>query len=81
MYVSLAQGTKEFVKSGDDLEVGARTVSVFLAQEESLQFYEGSNMDVQVNWTYLDASNTVRRAATKVKSIPVTKQLLKRVIE
>lgn len=82
VYVTLAQGYKLIEKTGADLEIETRTVSVFLTQEESLRLMEDSNCEVQINWTYLDIDGTtVRRAATKVKSIQISKQLLKRVIE
>lgn len=82
VYVTLAQGSKLIEKTGTDLEIETRTVSVFLTQKESLQLLEGSNCEVQINWTYLDLDGTtVRRAATKVKSIPISKQLLRREIE
>lgn len=81
IFVTLVQGVKMIEKTGDDLEVTARTVSVWLTQEESLGLSEGSNCEVQINWTYLDqGSQTVRRAATRVKSIPISKQLMRRVI-
>lgn len=83
VYVTLRQGSKEITKTGDDLEIDARTVNVFLKQEESLGLIETVNAEVQINWTYIDPTDgaTVRRAATKVKTIQITKQLLKRVIE
>ena len=83
VYVTIRQGSKEITKTGEDLEVAARVVNVFLNQEESLSLSETVDAEVQINWTYLDPvdNTTVRRAATKVKSIKVTKQLLKRVIE
>lgn len=87
VYVTLAQGSKlgsklMIEKTGADLEIETRTVSVFLTQKESLQLLEGSNCEVQINWTYLDIDGeTVRRAATKVKSIPISKQLLRREIQ
>lgn len=83
VYVTLAQGPKIIEKTGTDLEIETRTVSVFLTQEESLRLTEGPNCEVQINWTYLDPvdGKTVRRAATKVKAITISKQLLRRVIE
>lgn len=82
VYLSLVQGRTEIEKTEKDMEITANTVEVWLDQEESLKLVEGGfNCEVQINWTYLDANDTVRRAATKVKSIPITKQLLKRVIE
>ena len=83
VYVTIRQGSNEITKTGEDLDVSATVVSVFLSQEESLDLKETVDAEVQINWTYLDpVDNTrIRRAATKTKSIKVTKQLLKRVIE
>ncbi len=83
VYVTLSQGTKEITKTGEDLDVDGRTVSVWLRQEESMRLNDGGvKLKVQINWTYLDIDGeTVRRAATKIKTVPVTEQLLKRVIE
>lgn len=82
VYVTIAQGAKVIEKEGEDLEVGQKTVSVWLTQEESFKLSEGTNAEVQINWTYIDPvdNESVRRAATKVKSIQISKQLLKRVI-
>lgn len=82
VYVTFAQGMTVIQKSNDNLEIEARTVSVWLTQEESLKLADGSNCEVQINWTFLAADGeTVRRAATEVKTINIGKQLLKRVIE
>ena len=82
VYVTFGQGAKTIEKSGEALEVDGRTVSVWLEQKESLDLMEGKEVEIQVNWTYLDIDGeTIRRAATIPKSVPVTKQLLKRVIE
>lgn len=82
IYVSLAQGKCFYLeKSGDAIELTVpRTVEVWLSQEESISLAEGMPVEIQVNWTYLDGNGNVRRAATKPKSVQVTKQLLKRVI-
>ena len=82
IYFTLTQGSNAITKSGEDLEVGTRTVNVFLTQEESIDLIEGAGADIQLNWTYLDpgGSGIVRRAATKVKTIQITKQILRRVI-
>lgn len=80
VYVTVRQGVKEITVS-EGLEIDTpRTVNVFLTQEQSLSLAEG-NAEVQINWTYLDIDGvTVRRAATKLKTIPIDKQLLRRVI-
>jgi len=81
VYVTFVQGITVIQKSNDDLEIEARTVSVWLTQEESLKLADGSNCKVQINWTYLATDGEVRRAATEVKTINIGEQLLKRVIE
>lgn len=81
IYVTLAQSARTLTKTGDDIELTVpRTVAVWLTQEESLGLVE-SGMEVQLNWTYTDAGGNARRAATKPKTIQVTRQLLKEVIE
>lgn len=82
IYVSFAQGKCMYLeKTGDAIELdGQRTVMVWLSQEDSLSLNEREPLEIQVNWTYLDGNSNVRRAATKPKSVQVTKQLLKRVI-
>ena len=82
VYVTIRQGATEITKTGSDLQVSQRSVDVFLDQEESLKLKENTSAEVQINWTYLDSGDntTVRRAATKVKSIQIDRQLLKRVI-
>ena len=82
VYLTILQGRTEIEKTETDMEITANTVEVWLTQEESLKLADGSNCDVQINWTYLAADGeTVRRAATEVKTINIGKQLLKRVIE
>ena len=82
IYVTLVQGNLEITKTGEDVALTPpRTVSVWLTQEESLSLADSKQMEIQVNWTYTDLDSNTRRAATKVKTISVSKQLLKRVIE
>ena len=79
--VSLTQGCREIEKTGEDLTVTEHAIEVWLTQKESLSLSEGSSCEVQINWTYLDPDGeTVRRAATRVRSIPISKQLLMREI-
>ena len=80
IYVTFSQGSKKITKDGEDVTIdGTKTVSVWLTQEESLALSEGE-MEVQINWTYEDAYGNHRRAATVVKSICVTNQLLRRIL-
>ena len=82
VYVTFSQGMTRIEKANEDLEIEARAVSVWLTQEESMKLADGSVVEVQINWTFLAADGeTVRRAATEVKTIAIGKQLLKRVIE
>ena len=83
VYVTLSQGeTFNLTKTGADLDVEARVVRVYLTQIESLQLQISQTLNAQINWTYLDPDGiTVRRGATNVGGIPVTRQLLPEVIE
>ena len=80
VYVTIHQPSGSIELTGEDLAVQAQVVECYLSQELSLGLAEGK-ADVQINWTYLDVDGvTVRRDATKVKTIQIEKQLLKRVI-
>ena len=82
IYVTMEQGSIKYTKTGLDLDVETRTVKVWLSQEESLALTEGQPLSVQVNWTYLDADGvTIKRAATNVAKVNVSRQLLDEVIE
>ena len=82
VYVTFQQSNIVIEKTGESLDIGEKTVSVWLTQAESLKLSEGSDCAIQINWTYLDSDGvTCRRAATKVQTIRITRQLLKRVIE
>lgn len=82
VYVTLSQGDNfNVTKTGDDIEVDTRVVKCWLSQTESLQLAIGQALSVQINWTYLDTDGvTVRRAATNVGSVSVSRQLLPEVI-
>lgn len=83
IYVSIRQGKTTYIeKSGDYIELdGQRLVKVWLTQEESFRLTPGVMAWVQINWTYLDAYNNHRRAATRFAEIPITPQLLERVVQ
>ena len=81
VYFTICQGAKIITKSGEQLEVSGKTVSVFLDQEDSMSLREGQKAEVQLNWTYTDADGKSRRAATPVKEVTIGRQLLKQVIE
>lgn len=83
-YVSLEQGNKELTKTGDDLIiepiVGEETtdtaITFTLTQEESAFYDFGKSVSVQVNWI----SSAGVRDATEIKTIPVMRNLLDKVV-
>ena len=81
VYVTLEQNNTTLTKTGEELDVDARVVKVWLSQTESLALTEGQPLNIQINWTYVDADGvTVKRAATNVAKITITRQLLDEVI-
>lgn len=84
-YVSLEQGSKKLTKTGDDLiiepivgeETTDTSITFTLTQEESAFYDFGKSVSVQVNWI----SSAGVRDATEVKTIPVMRNLLDKVIE
>ena len=80
VYVSITQANTQIELSGDDLEVGAKTVSCWLSQEQSLRLVSGLAARVQVNWLYTDMGGVVQRRATEIGSIDIGEQLIKRVL-
>lgn len=83
--VTLEQGNVELTKKGTDLIVSTTTheqvtdtnIQFALTQEESASFRLNAQCSVQVNW--IDSSGV--RAATEIKSVPVMRNLLDKVIE
>lgn len=81
IFVSIVQGkTTIELKKEDLLEVDKNIIKFCLTQEQSLSLNEKIDVEIQVNWTYLDGNNVSRRGATKVKNINIDKQLLRRKI-
>ena len=64
-------------KTGEDLEITANEVDVYLSQEETLSFEADSNIEVQLNWTYVDG----RRACSNIIKVPVGRNLIGSVLE
>ena len=50
VYVTYKQGTKSLTKTGEDIEVEPKAVTVYLTQKETLTFKDGT-LESQVNWT------------------------------
>lgn len=77
VYATFEQyGSVRITKTGEDLVIGEKTVEVYMTQAETLRFMVGP-VDVQVNWTAAGG----KRAASDIKTIELTKQLLDEVIE
>lgn len=74
VYFTISQGSYEITKEVTPID--AHTVEVDLTQEESLGFKDGRAADLQLNWLY----DNGKRAATKVKSIVIDKQLYKEIM-
>ena len=85
VWVSLEQNKKKLEKKNSDLIITAEThgqqtdtnIILTLTQEESGSFDFGKSCSVMVNW--IDASGV--RGATEMKTIPVMRNLLDRVIQ
>ena len=79
VYVSIVQGLNQILKTGNDLTVEEKKVTVTLTQEEALRLEDGKSAEVQINWLY-NADGTIKRAATVPKTIDIKKQLIPRVL-
>ncbi|MBQ3870990.1 MAG: hypothetical protein II777_10615 [Clostridia bacterium] len=75
VYVTFNDNGNIITKTGDAMTVGAKQIEVYLTQKETLSFSVGA-VEVQANWTYSDG----KRAASKVATVNITKQLLDEVI-
>ena len=74
VYVTFSYGRRILTKSGNDLEVAAHQISVFLNQAETLSFPVG-NVEIQVNWL-VDGI----RYASDIAQYCITRQLLDKVL-
>lgn len=71
--VTLTQGTTKIEKTGAALTLDDNVITLTLTEEESAQFSPGSYILAQVNWTFLNADQNKRRAATLTTRIDVSK--------
>lgn len=76
VYVTFTSGEYELTKEDEDITVGEKSIEVYLSQEETGNFRRGE-VEIQVNWTSPDG----KRVASNVVTYPISKQLLKRVVE
>lgn len=82
LYVTFAtrQSRPIFEKTKDDLEITTNTVGVFLSQEETQQL-TGEVVKVQLNWTYIDEEDNIKkRACSNIVDISVKENLKKEII-
>lgn len=79
VYVTIRQGSVAITKTGEYVSVDGASLSVWLTQADTMQLKPNASAKLQVNWTYPDEAGT-KRNATKPKEIPITEQLLMRVI-
>ena len=75
VYVTFQSAGQTLTKTGEDLTVEAKQISVFLSQEETLAM--GDTVKVQANWT----KNGGIRAASDIVTYSLSDQLLREVIE
>lgn len=75
VYVTFHSGVNTFTKTGDDLQVSEKQISVFLTQAETGRFKDTA--EVQANWT----GNGGVRYQSDIQSLPVDKNLLERIVE
>ena len=75
VYVTFRSRGCTITKSGQDLTVEEKTISVFLSQEETGMFLPGI-VEIQANWTIGE-----NRAASNIVATTISEQLLRRVVE
>lgn len=80
VYVTFAKANNVayFTKTGNDIEVSAHRVDVFLSQTETLSFLR--EVLVQVNWLYTVEGGTEKRACTKVMKVRTDQNLINEVL-
>lgn len=75
LYVTFEKGQREVTKKDEDLTVEPKKIYVYLSQQDTLKLGEGE-VEVQANWTTMHG-----RAASKIKTIDLSNNLLDRVVE
>lgn len=76
VYATFKQMGVELTKTGEDLDISAREVDVYLSQAETLKFSSGT-LQIQLNWTYSGG----QRACSTIVSITVENNLIGSVLE
>ena len=75
VYVTFSSGANVLTKTGEDLTVEAKQISIYLSQEETLAFAD--TVRIQANWT----TPTGSRAASEIVTYNMSDQLLRKVVE
>lgn len=75
VFVTFKQAGNSVTKTGNDLVVEEKTISVGFTQEETSRFCVG-DVEIQANWVMSNG----KRAASEVVKYQFTEQLLQRVI-
>ena len=75
VYVTFTSGNTSITKTGEDLTVEAKAISVYLNQGETGRFRQG-DVEIQANWTEANGE----RAASEIEYYQISGQLLKRVV-
>lgn len=76
VYASFRANGAQITKTGAELEIDGNEVSVRLTQTDTLGWFPGQKLEIQLNWVYSDGS----RVATEVAQVDITKQLLAEVL-
>ena len=76
VYVTFVGSRKTIEKSDTDLTIEAKSVAVYLGQDETLALSDGV-VSMQINWTYGDGS----RAASEIVRCQLCDNLIERVVE
>ena len=76
VYVTLSQGRTVLTLSGNSVDVDEHSVDVFITQSQSLKFSKGE-VEIQLNWT----DSQGKRLASEISLEPISKNLLREVVE
>ena len=78
VYATFRQGKNNVLTKEDtDMDVEARSLSVYFSQEDTLRFKPNKPLEVQVNWTLTGG----QRAATQIVEIMLSDNLIGEVLE
>lgn len=75
VYVTFS-GRRTLTKTGAELEIATKQISVYLSQAETLAFKEGEQISIQANWTFAGG----RRCSSEVVPFVFSRQLLDKVV-